>query len=182
MELKKKVISLIDGRTKFLTAKVFELVERKLPQIIRSKEWIIIRNDILDISNNIMRANHEDLNKYDIIQKSIKIEKNNKISFASSIFYLVNRLTFNFQNLCMEFTVPTEKNDLLNGIYEELKSGEIIDKGENKILRFDRNSILQNLDVFDKLPLKVDTMNKYNDFRKKIINSYWLDVKECNHA
>jgi len=181
--LKTKVINLLDRRFKFMYAKIFEILEKKFPSIVKMPEWIDTRNEILNLSNSIIRANREDLIEYDIIQKSIHYDgKKNVISFSKSIFYLVNRMKINFDKMYIDFIVPEEKTDLLVGLFEELKCGELTTKNGISSLRFDRNSILQSIDVFDRLPLKADMMEQYANFRKRIVNSYWMDVKECSGA
>lgn len=181
--LKLKVINLLDRRFRFMYAKIFEIIEKKFPKIVITQEWVDARNEILNLSNSIIRANREDLTEFDIIQKSIHYDnKKNEISFSKSIFYLINRMKINFDNMYIDFIVPEEKKDLLVGLLEELKCGEIITKDNITILRFDRNSILQSIDIFDRLPLKADMMEQYINFRKRVVNSYWLDVKECSSA
>jgi len=171
----------ISGRTKFLSARMFQLIELSMPDIIERKEWHDVRKKILDVMNQILRGNKEDLKDCDIVYRPIAVNNNGrvKVKASSDIINLFRKLDFQSDPFLVLLKSSMHDIDIMTSVCDEFGFGKVtFDADNNVYYTIVGEQCLDVLSIFDLIVLPQEVKKKYLDWRKKLKAFY----QENNNA
>lgn len=171
-----KFLKSVENRTKFLYAKIFETIENEMPEVTKNGKWSKVRNTILDISNNILRANREDSNDYEIRYKAFSVgrEKNfDNVHFSPQVLNIFRNISFGNEPPFIRLTSTLKDAHVLDSICEELEVGKIYQKDDLFCYVIEGDECMQVLNVFDKVPYLPKIRSAFNEWSKNY-QEWWL--------
>lgn len=175
MKGSKHIIDKIERRIKFLSAKMFELIERRMPEVTEFCEWPSTRNDILDLMNQVLRGNKKDLEDCDIVYRPLAISDDGKrIRISIKVIDLMRNIELQSDPFSLSLKSSVGEKDVVDSIRNELKCGLTAMEANKYIYYVKGEDCVKLLPVLDRLTLLPDIKRQYVEWRDKL-NKHYLE-------
>jgi len=172
MKNKPKVLKTVQKRVIFLCAKFFELMEKGLPDLLKEKKWQEIRTKMLDLCNDIVRANTEDLEDASIVFRPLAVSFNkDKVTCSIKLMNILRNMDFMIDPPSFSIKTDMKNSYLLDCIRDELGLGIVEHKFDQCIYSVKGDDCRLILVVLDKIMMTREIREKYLGWR------YTLEIK-----
>jgi len=176
-----KNIRLLESRTKLLYAKILEKIQKEFPDIVRRDAWQRVRTDILNLSNDIVRANKAD---FDDMERSYKTQPfilSCNIKGQKTIMLSNNALNvfkdIRFVDNPYEIIIRVRANDYNIEVIDQIAKACVF--GETKYDKgfityiISKDDCIKVLGFFNMIPFRRDIKDKYEQWKKNLSNWYF---------
>ena len=163
-----------ERRIKHLMINVLERFEKVFPSIDNSREGQIFKSDLRNAFNDVMRAQRDELNDYEIDYRPLKIQSDNTLALTRTFMNTVQKIDFGFTPIGTPFlTIFADPSNLnvLSAIREEFETGVVLAEGRLDIYGL-MSCINKILPVMDKYKLHPQVKEKYREWRKEVVKQY----------
>lgn len=173
MDKGKKIADKIKKRIKFLSAKTFELIERKMPDIVNRDSWADVRGDILDLMNQVLRGNKKDLEDCDIVYRPLAVSRDGQhIRVSVKVLDLLRHLEFNSDPFSLSLQSPMSEKEVIDSICTELSCGLTAMQANKYIYYVKGTDCVKLLPVFDRLTMQPGVKKKYLEWKERLSKWY----------
>lgn len=171
-----KNIRLFESRTKLLYAKILEKIQRAFPNIVNNGKWKNVRTSILDLANDIIRANKAD---FDDLESSYKIQpfilscnvKGQKtIMLSSNALNVFRYIKFHENPYAVVIRVKASDYNIevINHIAKVCVFGEIKYDGGFVSYIVKTNDCIRVLGFLNMIPFQRDIKEQYERWKKNL--------------
>jgi len=168
---KPKVLKTIQKRVMFLCAKFFELIEKALPDLLKEEKWQDIRTKMLDLCNDIVRANTEDLEDASLTFRPLVVSfDKNKVSCSAHLLRVFRNMEFVADPPSVNITSDVKNGYLLECVGEELGMGSVYCHLDKYIYTVSGDDCKVILVVLDKIMMTREIREKYLEWREKVVH------------
>lgn len=169
---KPKVLKTVQKRIMFLCAKFFELTEKTMPpHFFKEEKWQKIRTQMLDLCNDIVRANTEDLEDASLTFRPLAVSfDKNKVTCSASLLNVLRNMTFIAKPPSVTIKAEIKNGYLLDCVREELGVGSVDYHLDKYIYTVRGNDCKVILVVLDKIVMTRDVREKYLEWREKVVH------------
>lgn len=158
-------MSKIHNRVMFLGAKFLELVERNFPENISDDRWSNFRESVLDVVNNVVRANQSDLESYVFMPISIN---GGSVRISNSMIRLINNISFvDDPPSIIFYSSDIEDKFLMQHLIKIVGGGKIQKQDSKFYLVFGKDNFSMLNDLLSYLPLKLEAFDQLNKWKKE---------------
>jgi len=170
---KPKVLKTVQKRIMFLCAKFFELIEKTKPDILKEEGWQKTRTQMLDLCNDIVRANTEDLEDASLTFRPLVVSfDRNKVTCSAILLNILRSMEFVADPLILTIESDSKNKYLLESVMEELGMGSV--DFQNDRLKYVYtvcgNDCKVLLVVLDKIVMTREVREKYLEWREKVVH------------
>ena len=176
-----KNIRLLESRTKLLYAKILERIQKAFPNIVSNGKWSNVRTSILDLANDIMRANRADFDDFErsykvqpfILSCNIKGQKTIMLSNNALDVFKHIRFVENPYEIIIRVKANDYNIEVIDHISKVCVFGKITyDKGFVSYI-ISKNDCIKVLGFFNMIPFRRDIKDKYEQWKKGLDNWYF---------
>ncbi len=154
---------------------ILEEVESQFPNILTTKQWEIARYNILNISNDAIRATKQELEEFAGESNTFnvkKIESGVSVKQSFDFLQLLNNIIFSSLGFSI-FANCIAQEKCLNVLFKELNCGAIdYEDGRLVYCVFGLETCINVLSILDNMAWPIEIKEKYINWRKKLIVQY----------
>lgn len=130
--------------------------------------------DIKNAINDLIRANNDELNDYDIVYRPVRLRNDNVLSCTKTFMESVEKLTFSKEPLWLKIQTVPAKLNILESIRTEFKTGICyLDDKQNAIFATaGLEDCIKMLPFLDRYNLVASVGKNYADWRDHLVHLY----------
>ena len=171
MKNRPKVLKTVQKRVIFLCAKFFELMEKGIPDLLKEEKWQEIRTKMLDLCNDIVRANTEDLEDASMVFRPLAVSfDKNKVTCSVKLIATLRGMTFILNPPSLTIKTDMKNSYLLDCVREELGIGVTECDFDKYIYSVKGDDCKIILIVLDKIVMTSQIREKYLEWRSEVVH------------
>jgi len=171
MKNKPKVLKTVQKRVIFLCAKFFELMEKGIPDLLKEEKWQEIRTKMLDLCNDIVRANTEDLEDASMVFRPLAVSfDKNKVTCSVKLITTFRGMEFILNPPSLTIKTDMKNSYLLDCVREELGIGVTECNFDQYIYSVKGDDCKVILVVLDKIVMTSAIREKYLKWRSEVVH------------
>lgn len=162
-----------ERRIRHAMVRVLEKFEDLFPDIEETRDGQIYKGDIRNCFNDVIRAQRDELNDYEVDYRPLRLSPDNVLSMTRTFMQTIQKVDFT-DVPSVRFYASPDKRNVLDALRSEFGAGVVYEDGDSLILEIAGINDCANcvLVIMDKYRLHEDVANRYQSWRCEVVKNY----------
>lgn len=172
---KEQLSKSLDRRIRHLMITTLERFENSFPDIDSSKDGQIFKGDIRNSFNDVLRAQRDEINDYEVEYRPLRLNQDNTLAMTQTFMKTVQKILFSVNKQpSIKIYSGLDKRSVLDAIRSEFGTGVIYEENDSLVLEIVgvQSCVDSVLFIMDRYYLHSEVRLKYQEWRRKVIEMY----------
>jgi len=165
-----------ERRSRHLMIQTLQKFEDSFPDVDQTRQGQIFKTDLRNIFNDVIRAQRDELNDYEVEYRPMRITDSGSLSITQSFMQTIQKIEFGFRGTKPYIKIFSSKDHarVLDAIRMEFEAGVLAPEGDGLVLEIVGIEICANsvLPLMDKYRLLDKVNTRYREWRDEVVKAY----------
>ena len=162
-------------RVQHLMVRTLEKFECAFPHLQQGREGKIFKADLRNMFNDVIRAQRDELNDYDVEYRPLRVDDANTLAMTRTFMQTVKKVEFGMrEEPYMKLFGASDRWKVLNAIRYEFGTGVVLTEDEACVLEIvgTQSCVDHVIPIMDKYHLDESVRPRYRTWRAGVVERY----------